>query len=119
MASVRAMRRGFTLVETIVALVLVQFGLLAVAAASALAARDLAVATRSARARDAARERIELLRSSACITDAQGSRFTIELTEHWSVQGTNGYRIIRDSVTYRLPAGRQGRLVFEQIVLCE
>lgn len=112
------MRRGFTLVETLVALVLVQFGLLAVAAASALAARELAVATRAARARDVARERVELLRPGACAADVGGSRVTLELTEHWSVRGTGGYRIIRDSVAYRLPAGREGRVVFEQIVLC-
>ena len=112
------MRRGFTLVETLVALVLVQFGLLAVAAASALAARELAVATRAARARDVARERIELLRPGACAADAAGSRVTLELAEHWSVRGTAAYRVVRDSVAYRLPAGREGRLVFEQIVLC-
>ncbi len=112
------MRRGFTLVETLVALVLVQFGLLAVAAASALAARELAVATRSAQARDVARERIELLRLGACGGDAVGSRVTVALTEHWSVRGTPVHRIIRDSVAYRLPAGREGRLVVEQIVLC-
>src|SRR5687768_4166543 len=112
------MRRGFTLVETLVALVLVQFGLLALAAASALAARELAVASRAARARDVARERIELLRPAACAGDAQGSRFSLELTEHWSVRGTPGYRIVRDSISYKLPAGREGRLVVEQIVLC-
>ena len=112
------MRRGFTLVETLVALVLVQFGLLAVAAASAVAARDLASATRSARARDAARERLELLRPIACAADAAGSRVTAELTEHWSVRGGTGYRVIRDSVAYRLPAGKEGRIVLEQIALC-
>ena len=112
------MRRGFTLVETLVALVLVQFGLLAVAAASALAARELAVATRSAHARDVARERIELLRLGACGADAVGSRVTVALKEYWSVRGTQVHRIIRDSVAYQLPAGREGRLVVEQVVLC-
>ena len=112
------MRRGFTLVETLVALVLVQFGLLAVAAASALAARELAVATRTARARDIARERIELLRIAACAANAEGSRVTLEWTEHWAVRGATSYRVVRDSVSYPLPAGREGRLVLEHIVLC-
>lgn len=112
------MRRGFTLVETLVALVLVQFGLLAVAAMSAVAARDVATATRVSRARDAARERIEQLRPAACAANGQGSVITAALEEHWSVRGDGAVRLIRDSVEYRLPAGRTGRIVVEQAVLC-
>ena len=113
------MRRGFTLVEAIVALVLVQFGLLAVAATSAIAARDLAGATRAARARDAARERIELLRANACDTPLEGSRVTTAFTEHWSIAGPAEARVLKDSVAYALPAGKRGRFVVEQLVLCD
>lgn len=112
------MRRGFTLVETVVALVLVQFGLLAVAALSAVAARDVASATRIASARDAAHERIEQLRTGACVATSEGSASTPALTEHWSVRGDSVVRFIRDSVEYRLPAGRRGRIVIELAVLC-
>jgi Tfp pilus assembly protein PilV len=112
------MRRGFTLVEALVALVLVQFGLLAVAAMSAVAARDVAAATRVSRARDAARERIELLRPAACATSGGGSADAPGLVEHWSVRGDSVVRRIRDSVEFRLPGGRSGRVVVEQVVLC-
>ena len=112
------MRPGFTLVETLVALVLVQFGLLAVAAMSAVAARDVATATRVSRARDLARERIEVLRPTACATGSDGSAATVSHTEHWSVRGDSVVRFIRDSVEYRLPGGRRGRMVIEQAVLC-
>lgn len=111
------MRHGFTLIETLVALVLVQFGLLAVAATSAIAARDLAAAAREASARDAARERVETLRPAACAATLQGSRSTPALTEHWSIRGDT-VRLVRDSVEYPLPRGRRGRLVVEQVVLC-
>ena len=111
------MRRGFTLVETLVALVLVQFGLLAVAAASAIAARDIATATRVTHAREAARERIETLRATACVAAVEGNRSVGAMTEHWSVRGDT-VRIVRDSVDYALPRGRRGRLVLEQVVWC-
>jgi Tfp pilus assembly protein PilV len=111
------MRRGFTLVETLVALVLVQFGLLAVAAALAIAARDVATATRATRARDAARERMEILRATACASETEGHRAVGGMSEHWSVRGDT-VRVVRDSVEYDLPGGRRGRLVLEQIVWC-
>jgi Tfp pilus assembly protein PilV len=113
------MRRGFTLVEVLVALVLVQFGLLAVAAMSAVAARDVASATRMTAARDAARERIERLRPSACVANTEGSAGTAALTEHWTVRGAGMVRFVRDSVHYVLPAGRRGSVVIEQAVLCD
>jgi Tfp pilus assembly protein PilV len=112
------MRRGFTLVETLVALVLVQFGLLAVAAMSGVAARDVATATRISSARDVARERVERLRAGACGATLEGSASTPALTEHWSIRGDSIVRFVRDSVEYRLPAGRRGRIVIEQAVLC-
>ena len=113
------MRKGFTLVETIVALVLVQFGLLAVAATSALALRDMAAATRASMARDMARERLELLRGSACEVNTAGSRVIVGLNESWRVTGVGAVRAIKDSVEYALPAGRRAQFVIEEKVLCE
>ena len=113
------MRKGFTLVETIVALVLVQFGLLAVAATSALAMRDMAAASRAANARDVARERLETLRATACHEQTVGSRTTVASTERWRVAGDSAVRTIRDSVEYPLPAGRRGHFTLEEKVLCD
>lgn len=112
------MRHGFTLVETLVALVLVQFGLLAVAATSAIAMRDMAVASRAAKARDMARERLEGLRVAACGAPSDGSRVSGTLTESWRTSGDGSVRTIRDSVDYPLPRGRRGHFVLEEKVLC-
>jgi type II secretory pathway pseudopilin PulG len=112
------MRKGFTLVETIVALLLVQFGLLAVAATSAITIRDMAIASRAARARDLGRERLELLRSSACAAGVAGSRVSTGLTEHWRITGDGPVRTIEDSVEYALPRGRRGHFVIQEKVLC-
>lgn len=112
------MRHGFTLVETLVALVLVQFGLLAVAATTAIALRDVAIATRETRAREVARERIELLRMSACGANVDGTRATPTFTESWRVSGDSLMKTLRDSVDFPLPAGRRGRFVIEEKLLC-
>ena len=113
------MRRGFTLVETLVALLLLQIGLLAVVAVSAVAARDLAVARRTDRAQVLARNRLERLAGSPC--PAVG-RATLALPggyeEHWRVDSVGGHRAISDSVTFALPRGRAGRVVLRGAALC-
>ena len=115
------MRKGFTLVETLVALLLFEIGMLAVAATGAMAARDLATARRTAAARDVARNRIETLRASACIAVgvSQGSAEAAGITEHWRVIAAGASREIIDSVVYTLPAGRRATLVLRGAALCE
>lgn len=112
------MRHGFTLVETLIALVLVQFGLLAVAATAGLAARDVAIATRETRARETARERVEQLRAGACSADAEGAHVVTTHREFWRVSGDSLMRVVRDSVDFPLPPGRRGQYVLEERVLC-
>jgi prepilin-type N-terminal cleavage/methylation domain-containing protein len=113
------MRRGFTLIETLVALVLFQIGMLAVAASGAVAARDVATARRIAWARDLARNRVEALRAAACAAPSQGSAGIIGGAEHWSVTPAGDAREIVDSVSFALPAGRFGFVVVRGAILCD
>jgi prepilin-type N-terminal cleavage/methylation domain-containing protein len=114
------MRQGFTLVETLVALLLFAIGMLAVAATGAMAARDLAIARRTSAARDVARNRIEALRASACVNpDGEGSAAPAPgLIEHWRVTPVGAGRDIVDSIAYQLPAGRSGSVVIRGGALC-
>ncbi len=113
------MRRGFTLIEAIVALVLFQFGMLALAAAGALAARDLAIARQSARAQALARNRVELLRSSTCPPPGAGSvAHSHGLVEMWRVEAAGARRTITDSVDYALPRGARGHVVARAGTVC-
>lgn len=118
------MRQGFTLVETLVALVLFQFGMLAVAAAMGVAARDLTVAQRIARAHSMARNRVELIRAAGCPSPASatldhtGGGGTEGLVEHWRVEADGTQRFITDSVEFALPAGRRGRVVLRAAAIC-
>ncbi len=112
------MRHGFTLIETLVALVLFQFGMLAVTAAAAVAARDLATAERIVRAQAAARERLELLRAVECPDIAAGTQQSAGLVEHWAVESLGAHRVLRDSVAFVLSRGRQGHVVLRAYTLC-
>src|SRR5438552_14401808 len=112
------MRRGFTLIEVLIALVVFAFGMLALASTTAVAARDLGRANRYARARMLARNRIERLRSNPCPPAGAGaSRTPGGLLEFWSIQSAGRQRIISDSVELTL-SGRTGHVVLRTIALC-
>lgn len=114
-----AMRSGFTLIETIVALVLFQFGLLAIAAVSAVAARDIAAMQKSARALALARNRVELFRASACPTPTTGqASLPGNVNEFWVIEARGTLRLISDSVTFVLPGGRPGSSVVRASAIC-
>jgi len=113
------MRNGFTLVETLVALVLFEFAMLALTAMSAVAARDLATARLRTQARAVATYRVESLRSTACGSAAKAARdSSAGLIEHWRVDVRGRGRDITDSVVFALPRGRRGTVVVRGAALC-
>lgn len=110
-------RAGFTLIETLVALMLFQFAMLALAAGAAVAARDLATARRVDRAHDSARNRVERL-ASHCPEPSTGTVETSTLVEHWRVDVIDRLRLITDSVVYTRSDGLTGFVVARAAVLC-
>jgi Tfp pilus assembly protein PilV len=112
-------RRGFTLVETIVALVLLEIAMLALAATAAVAARDLSDALIRRRAFDVARNRADALRPRACSSVATGVQaLPGGLVEHWSVEAVGSAREIADSVVVPLTRGHRTALVSRGWRLC-
>lgn len=114
------MRKGFSLVEALVALALFQIGMLALAATTIVAARDLGSSARRARAASIAALRVERIRISAC---DDGSRTGESLgqqgfRESWRVTATDRRRSISDSVSFQLPTGRESHVVARGDVLC-
>lgn len=113
------MRRGFTLIEVVLALLLFEFGMLALAATTVVAARDLSVANRRARAQSLAESRVAALRARPCPPTGSGSATVAGgLEEHWRVSGDGQAREIVDSVTMTLPGARRGSFVLRAWVLC-
>lgn len=65
--------RGFTIIEVIIAIIVLTAGILALGGTSALVTRMIARANRAAVAASFASERMELLRTSGCIARSPGS----------------------------------------------
>ena len=100
-------RPGFTLVELLIALLLLDCALLGLVGTSALITRWLGTAANGARAGSAAAARVERLASLSCSTATSGE--TIEargMREWWIVQlNGNGTRLLADSVEYHSAPG--------------
>ncbi len=92
-------RRGATLVELLVALLLFDMSLLSLAAVSAVAARRVGEAGRRNRAAIAAMSRLESLTSGSCAS-ASGGSTTLEpgVTERWISAATGGGQELLDSI---------------------
>jgi len=114
------MRRGFSLVEALVALVLFQIGMLALAATTAVVARDLGSATRRARAVTLAYSGVEQMRVAACASIAgAGTRLQPGgYAEFWRVEIVGSRRVLVDSVEFARPVGGPGTVVARAQALC-
>ena len=116
----RPARAGTTLVELIVALVIVTVGLLALAGAAAVVARETAAGRRESALAWRARARLERLTSLPCTLLSGGSTTSDGVAERWTVSaGRNGLR--RLVVTVEAPAsGGAARTVrrLEGFVAC-
>lgn len=111
--------RGFTLIEVVLALVIFQVGMLALAATIAVSAGDIAAANRRMRAQSVARARIASLRASACPVAASGrGELAGGLVEHWSVTAEGRLRRVADSVSITLPRGRSSAVVLAEWMRC-
>jgi Tfp pilus assembly protein PilV len=111
----RAARRGATLVELTVAILILSVGVLALAGSTGAAARTSDEAYRLELAAVAARSRLENLAALACDSTAapaaSGAQDGAALQERWTVTGTGRRKSIRVAVTVR------GRAVAREIVL--
>jgi Tfp pilus assembly protein PilV len=97
----RRCKRGFTLVELLVALVLLDCALLALAGTLALLSREIAAATAKSRALTAAHARLAWLAASSCGPSRSGAQDGPP-REWWTDHPTPARtRILVDSVEYQ------------------
>ena len=94
------MRQGFTLVELIVAIVLLAIGLGALAGTGTWIAREIAASGRTERAAMIARSRLELLRLAPC-TPGSGIIDHGDLIEQWALSIASGRATVVVSVAAR------------------
>jgi prepilin-type N-terminal cleavage/methylation domain-containing protein len=105
---------GFTIVEVLVAIVVLSIGLIALAGSSAMVTRMIGRGKVETRVAQAASRRIETLRLAAYSTSprctagafANGGPVTTNgLTESWTVPTTGKVRAVQVNVTYRTVRG--------------
>ncbi|MEX0691142.1 MAG: prepilin-type N-terminal cleavage/methylation domain-containing protein [Gemmatimonadales bacterium] len=97
-------RNGFTVVEVIIAIVILSVGIISLAGTAALVTRMVAQGQRYTEAAQLANRRFEILRSMDCATLEAGSATGGQFTETWTITtvGTNGRTL---SVVVQSPTG--------------
>ena len=110
------LRHGFTLVEVLVAVLLIDVGLLALVGASAVLVRQTnALRLRNEALRTAA-NRLQQLGAGPCATTS-GALSADVLREDWSATQQSGVLDVRDSVTFPLGTAAHG-VVLETKLPC-
>lgn len=124
MTTERRNERGFTIVEVLIAIIVLTVGLLGLMGTAALVTRMIARGQRSAVASIHAAERFEQLRATACLTrtDAtevfyRGGTAVGRNEWTWSTAGTDMYRL-RLQTTYTTTQGRQRTENMESTISC-
>jgi type IV pilus modification protein PilV len=114
----RAPRGGFTLVEMMVAVVILAIGLLGMVSTSAYVVRQMRGANQQAIAANVIQSRVERMRSVPCASIAEGKAITRGVAEHW-VPRDSVNRVLRvvDTVTYAVGASRK-KMAFTIMVPC-
>ena len=112
-------RQGFSIVEVIVAMMIVTIGLLGIAGGTALAFRTALDATRRRDAAERALSRLAQLSAAGCGRATSGSATDAarQLTEQWLVQPAGSFQQVSDSITW-VGASGVGTLALRTAVLC-
>jgi prepilin-type N-terminal cleavage/methylation domain-containing protein len=100
-------RAGFTIVEVMVAIVILSIGILGLAATAGVVVRQMTGAVHQSVAANIAYSRMERIRSGNCVAmkDSSGPTtgvVTRNVREFWKVTGTAGSHIllVKDSIVY-------------------
>jgi prepilin-type N-terminal cleavage/methylation domain-containing protein len=114
-------RKGMTLIELMVAMLILGVGLLGMAGVSLTVSRQFGTAARQADAAMIVQSRIDSLSSVACSALAPtsspvtGVTVTRGVRERWSITDGNDIKTIVDSVSFK---GRARPLVYTSIIPC-
>ena len=115
-------RRGFTILEVLVAVVILGVGVVALAGSSASSARMIGRGRTATRAVQAATERMEILRADAyrttpdCVALANGSDSAATgVVTSWTISGTGTSRTIRVISGYQVPGRRRADTLTTQV----
>jgi prepilin-type N-terminal cleavage/methylation domain-containing protein len=98
--------RGFTIIEILIAVVILSIGVMGMVGAAGLASRMIGQGKRNTQAAIVAQQRMEIIREQAlstnprCTALANGTATTTGVTENWRITGAGRSRRVRIIVTY-------------------
>jgi prepilin-type N-terminal cleavage/methylation domain-containing protein len=119
-------RRGFTVVEVVIAIVVMSVGLLGLVTASAMVTRMIARGQRTAKGSTWGARRLEILRTTGCSSQAAGydtlytQSHVAVATNSWMFTNTtqgNAWTVV-DTVSYQTAQGKWRKDVLETEVSC-
>lgn len=114
-------RNGFTLIELVVAIMILVVGVLGLAGTAGMVSRMTGGAAQQTIAASVASSRFEQLRSVPCAQVTAGTGTTRNMAEKWTTQvnpGNANLYSVTDSITYTAAGGRSRTLTFESYVPC-
>lgn len=113
-------RQGYSLVEVMVALVLVTVGLLGIAGASALSLRTLAAHSAMVHATRATAIRMAALEAAGCEAARSGDVYDVGTgqAERWHVSRVGSRVVLVDDTVFWTGRGRPRRLAISDAILC-
>ena len=102
-------RRGFTLVELVVAIIVISIGVIGLASTAGAVTRQTGGGRRMVIAANVARARFELMAAQNCATVTSGSASTRGIAERWTAtQGTLSV-LVQNTVTYTTTRGNRSQ----------
>ncbi len=110
---------GFTIVEVVVAVLVLTVGLLGLASTAAVVTRMIAQGDRYTEASTLANRQLEVLRSQTCANLADGSATVGQFRLSWTVTSIAGGRGRQVTITVVSPTGRGTRTdTFYNTIVC-
>ena len=112
-------RPGFSIVEVIVAMMIITVGLLGIAGGTTMALRSTFDTTRRRDAVEQAQARLAMVAASGCARASSGSATDAarHFTEQWSVRGVGAFLVVTDSITW-IGASGNGAFTLTTAVAC-
>jgi prepilin-type N-terminal cleavage/methylation domain-containing protein len=110
-------RKGFSLIELMVAIMVLTVALLGLAATSAVATQMIGGGGRHTLAASVAQSRFELLRRGSCATLSGGSTDTRGVIESWEIDSVRTSAFLTARVTYETRRGPRTQ-VFRSVRPC-
>ena len=111
-------RGGFTLVELMVAILIMTVGLLGMTGSAAVVARQMRASANQATAAQVAQSRLEWLRAAPCLQIGDSTTTTRGVQEKWTHTKVTKAVVIVDSVSYSNGRGQTRSQAYTTMVPC-